>query len=86
VKVRWRQRDIVCEQAVALMTDYLEGVLSSPDVRRLERHLAACANCAEYLAQLGVTIELSGRVDTDDLDEATRQSLIDVYRAWRREQ
>ena len=35
------RRDIVCQQAVELVTDYLEGALSRADRRRFEAHLAA---------------------------------------------
>ena len=34
-----RSRDIVCRQAVELMTDYLEGRLSRAGQRRFEAHL-----------------------------------------------
>ncbi|MGH9274788.1 MAG: anti-sigma factor family protein, partial [Acidimicrobiales bacterium] len=52
---RWwtrRRRALVCRDAVALMGDYLDGTLASPDVRRLEAHLADCPHCSEHLAQL----------------------------------
>jgi anti-sigma factor RsiW len=69
------------------MTDYLDGALSSSDARRLERHLADCPNCTEYLKQLRITVGLSARTDTEPLDPKTldpktRQSLIAMYRAW----
>jgi anti-sigma factor RsiW len=76
------RRDLVCRQAVSLMTDYLDGTLSSSDARRLERHLADCPNCTEYLKQLRVTVGLSARIDTEPLDQETRQSLVAMYRAW----
>jgi anti-sigma factor RsiW len=76
------RRDLVCRQAVSLMTEYLDGTLSSSDARRLERHLADCPNCTEYLKQLRVTVGLSARIDTEPLDQETRQSLIAMYRAW----
>jgi anti-sigma factor RsiW len=66
------------------MTDYLDGALSSSDARRLERHLADCPNCTEYLEQLRVTVGLSGRIDIEPLDPDTRQSLVAMYRAWQR--
>ena len=53
-------RRLVCRQAVALMTDYLEGQLNPRDAKRLERHLARCDVCSEYLAQLRVTIDAPG--------------------------
>ncbi|MGO8860792.1 MAG: zf-HC2 domain-containing protein [Acidimicrobiales bacterium] len=81
-----RRRDIVCQQAVELVTDYLEGVLSLRDRRRFERHLRACPNCSAYLAQIRTTIALAGAVETDDLSPEARQDLSDLYRRWRAEE
>jgi anti-sigma factor RsiW len=81
MRIRMR-RDLVCRQAVSLMTDYLDGSLSSSDARRLERHLADCPDCTEYLKQLRITVGLSARIDSEPLDLKTQQSLIAMYRAW----
>ena len=54
------RRDIVCQQAVELVTGYLEGTLARAGHRRFEAHLAGCPHCAEYLAQMRKTIELTG--------------------------
>jgi anti-sigma factor RsiW len=78
-----RRRPLVCREAVELITRYLDGTLPAADVRRLEVHLAACPHCAEYLAQLQLTIALSGRIDPDALDDEAAESLTDVYRRWR---
>jgi anti-sigma factor RsiW len=78
----WR-RDLVCQQAVELVTDYLEGALSRRDRRRFESHLQACPNCSAYLEQIRVTIELTGRVEPDELSSEAKQDLIDLYRRWR---
>ena len=45
------RRDLVCQQAVELVTDYLEGTLSRAARRRFEAHLAGCPHCTEYLAR-----------------------------------
>ena len=47
-----RNRDLVCQQAIELLTDYLEGSLSRRQRLRLERHLRACPNCSNYLEQI----------------------------------
>jgi anti-sigma factor RsiW len=44
--------DLACVAVVELVTDYLEGALPAADARRLERHLATCPGCADYLEQL----------------------------------
>lgn len=79
----WRRRAIVCRQAVALMTDYLDGRLSARDSGRLEQHLAACPHCSEYLAQLRVTIDALGRATPDDLTDEALDDLVHLYRRWR---
>jgi len=77
-----RRRALVCRQAVALMTDYLEGVLTPRDRDRLEAHLATCPNCSEYLAQIRATIAASGHVQTDDLTPEALDELVALYRRW----
>ncbi len=80
-----RRKDIACQQAVELVTDYLEGTLSRRDRRRLEGHLRACPNCAAYLEQIRVTIKLTGGVETEDLTPEAREDLRDLYRRWQSE-
>jgi anti-sigma factor RsiW len=78
-----RRRDIVCRQAVELVTDYLEGALPRRDRRRFEAHLRACPNCTAYLEQIRITIALTGAVETDDLTSEAREDLSALYRRWR---
>jgi anti-sigma factor RsiW len=80
-----RQRDIVCQQAVELVTDYLEGALSRRDRRRFEKHVKKCPNCSAYLEQIRATIRLTGSIEPDDLTPEARQDLSDLYRRWRAE-
>jgi anti-sigma factor RsiW len=82
---RSRSRDLVCQEVVELVTDYLEGALSPADRRRFEAHLAICPHCTEYLAQMRETIRLAGRVAPEDLTQAMRTDLTDLYRRWRTE-
>ena len=80
-----RRRDIVCQQAVEMVTEYLEGALSRRDRRRFESHLRGCANCSAYLEQIRMTIELTGAMDPEELTPEAKQDLIDLYRRWRSE-
>ena len=81
-----RRRDVVCQQAVELVTDYLEGTLSRAARRRFEAHLAICPHCTEYLAQMRETISLTGRVAPEDLSPQMRDEFVDLYRRWQSEQ
>jgi anti-sigma factor RsiW len=75
--------DLVCQQAVELVTDYLEAALSRRDRKRFERHLAGCPHCTEYLAQMRATIDLTGRITSDDLTPQMREDFIELFRRWR---
>jgi len=80
----WRRhRAMHCREAVELMTEYLDGVLSEVDRARLETHLAKCAHCTEYLAQLRVTIDALGRAEPDDLSPEALDDLVSLYRQWK---
>jgi anti-sigma factor RsiW len=80
----WRRReDLVCREAVALMTAYLDNALSVTDRQRLDTHLAGCPHCSEYLAQLRIIIDTLGRAEPEDLDETALGELVNLYRAWR---
>jgi anti-sigma factor RsiW len=76
------RQDMTCQQAIELMTDYLEGVLSPAQRRRFEAHLASCPDCPEYLAQIRAIITLAGSVTPDDLTPHMRNELISLYRRW----
>ncbi len=80
-----RRKDLVCQQAVELVTDYLEGCLSRRDRHRFEAHLRSCPNCSTYLEQIRATIALAGAVDVEELPAEAKRDLIDLYRRWQSE-
>lgn len=77
--------DLVCRQAVELMSDYLDGSLSRRQRRRLERHLRNCDACTGYLEQLRTTIAVTGTAAPEDLDPEVLDGLTDLYRRYRGE-
>jgi anti-sigma factor RsiW len=82
---RRRDREIVCRQAVELMSDYVEGVLPDRERARLEAHLAGCPHCSEYLAQIRDVVAAAGQVGPDDLPPEALDELVSLYRSWRTE-
>ena len=79
---RRRRSELVCREAIELVTDYLEGHLSPVDRERLEGHLAACPHCTEYLAQMRRTLDLLGRIEPEALDPQVQDELVALYRRW----
>jgi anti-sigma factor RsiW len=78
-----RQRELVCQQAVELVTDYIEGSMAPPDRRRFEAHLSSCPHCTTYLDQMRSTIRLIGRLRSEELPSEVREELIGLYSQWR---
>ena len=83
--LRKRRDPLVCKQAVALMTEYLENDLSPRDRARFEQHLAGCPHCTEYLAQMRATIAAAGHVEPDDLEPEALDDLVDLFRRWKQQ-
>jgi Major Facilitator Superfamily/Putative zinc-finger len=48
--------EFACQDLVELVTDYLDGVLPPDRQRELQRHLAGCDGCVEYIRQIGLTV------------------------------
>ena len=85
VNLRPRSQDLACQQAVELVTDYLEDALTHAARRRFETHLAGCPHCTEYLAQMRATIRLTGQLTPADLSPGMQEEFITLYRRWKDE-
>jgi anti-sigma factor RsiW len=79
------RRDLACRQAVALVTDYLDGALSRRERRRFEDHIRRCPNCSAYLEQIRLTIDATGSIDAEELTPEAQRDLTELYRRWRTE-
>jgi anti-sigma factor RsiW len=80
--MRILNRDLVCRQAVALVTDYLDDALPRRQRRRFEAHLRGCPNCSRYLEQIRLTIDTVGHVEPERLDPEVKDDLIELYRRF----
>jgi anti-sigma factor RsiW len=78
-----RKRDVVCQQAVELVTDYIEGCMSRADRRLFEAHLSSCPHCTAYLDQMRSTIRLTGRLRSEELPSEVKEELVGLYSQWR---
>ena len=80
-----RQRKLVCRELVELVTDYLEGTLSRRDRARFEAHIAACANCTQYVEQFRETIRLTGALRESDVSHEAAEALLAEFADWKRD-
>jgi anti-sigma factor RsiW len=72
-----------CRQVVELMTDYIEGALSSRDRTRFEEHIAGCDGCRAYLAELQTTRRILGRLADEPVPASVEKDLLETFRTWR---
>ena len=75
---------ITCQELVELVTDYLEGALSTEQRARFEAHLSTCPGCEDYLQQMRLTIGATGRLTEDSIEPKTRDALLALFRDWKR--
>ena len=74
---------LTCQQLVELVTEYLEGTLGPEGKQRFEAHLAPCAACTTYLAQMRQTIAMTGQLREADLAPQAKERLLDLFRQWK---
>lgn len=84
----WRARrpesaEIVCREAVELVTAYLDDALEPAAREALERHLAGCAHCDEYFAQIRLVQRTAAQVEPEDLAPEARADLSALFLSWR---
>ena len=48
--------DMMCQELVEVLTEYLDGTLGAHDRARLEAHLTVCDDCQVYLDQFKTTM------------------------------
>jgi len=75
--------DLMCQEVVELVTDYLAGALAAETMVRFEKHLLTCPPCTTYLEQMKTTLELAGGLSgpapaPDDVE----RELLQLFRRW----
>lgn len=74
--------ELTCEEFVELVTDYLDGAMDPPAVRRFEAHAALCPGCDVYLDQIRDTVATVRRLAPEHLDPEARDRLLEAFRDW----
>jgi anti-sigma factor RsiW len=75
--------DLMCQEAVELVTEYMSHTLPAEDRVRFEKHLLTCPPCTAYLAQMRTTVELADGIGTRAPTEVMEPELIDLFRRWK---
>ena len=76
-------RDLTCKELVELVTEYLEGGLSTAERERFEEHLGFCDWCVTYLDQMRQTLTAVGTLREEDISPELEGSLLEAFRGWK---
>lgn len=71
--------EVQCREVVAVLTDYLEGVLPVEERVALEQHLLICEGCTNFLAQLRTSIALVGVPEVDEVPPQLMDTVLRIY-------
>ena len=72
--------DLPCVDFVELVTEYLEGALTVEERLLLERHLAFCSPCVDYIEQMRATVRAAGALREGDVPEPMIEPLMAAFR------
>lgn len=68
--------EIVCQEFVEMVTDYLECQLREAEAAWTDEHLASCPHCRAYLEQMRQTIAALGGLAEAGVDPALRERIL----------
>jgi anti-sigma factor RsiW len=75
--------ELVCQELVELVTDYLNHTLPAADRVRFDAHLVTCPPCTSYLAQMKTTLELASELGKETATpKDVEQHLVSLFRRW----
>jgi anti-sigma factor RsiW len=74
---------LICQEIVEVITDYLEGAMDAELVTAFEAHLARCPHCTHYLEQMQAIIRVAGTIEADALSPELQDGLVAAFRDWR---
>ena len=78
--------ELVCQELVELVTEYLSSTLEAADRVRFEKHLLTCPPCTAYLAQVQATRALASELGRAEpprpSDGDVERQLTGMFRRW----
>ena len=57
--------DLACRELVTIISDYLDGVLTTDWRTRVDQHLGGCDGCSGYLDQIRAIVDVLGQFDAE---------------------
>lgn len=69
---------LTCEEVIAFLMDYVDGVVTPEERARFDWHLARCQSCVAYLRTYEATVRLEKtcRVSTDEVPDELVEAIL----------
>jgi anti-sigma factor RsiW len=74
---------LICQEVVELITDYLEGAMDAELRSAFDAHLAGCPHCTHYLEQIEAMIRVAGTIEAEALSPEFQAGLLAAFRGFR---
>ncbi len=71
-----------CQDLVELVTAYFDDAMSPAAREVFEHHLEECDDCVNYVAQMRMTVQLTGTLTADDITPETMHTLLAAFRSF----
>jgi len=75
--------ELICQEIVEVITDYLEGAMEAELHASFDAHLAGCPHCTHYVEQVRAMIRVSGTIEAEELTPEFRAGLLAAFGDWR---
>ena len=75
-----RPDHLTCQQAVALLAEYVNNTLAPETLRALQQHIHDCADCLAYLQTYRATIRALGMLHYEDMPAVLQDRLLNFLR------
>ena len=72
--------DLTCQQAIALLVEYVTDALAPETLRAFQEHLRACEDCCAYLNTYRTTIQATRTLRYDDMPAVLQDRLLSFLR------
>ena len=77
---------LTCQEAVELVTDYLEEALLPEMEARFKQHLDTCPGCTLYVDQMRQTLHTLRQLAVEATSGEEQQELLQLFRDWQKHQ
>jgi len=77
-----RPVDLLCQQLVELVNEYLGHRLTAEQRAAFDAHLETCPPCTTYLEQMKTVLALARSLGHTDTSDGVEPQLLDLFQRW----